>query len=550
MKCNVCRQLLFAYLEDEVSQGQRMEIETHLLSCGRCSEVLSMLEEETDTLKRVLNKPALPDDFAEHLVKQLTPFQPVPLPQPEVKLAELSSKRSRNRFRSSHLRQITASLILVLSIAVVSGYYISPTFAAYISSFISRIGGEEGLKRAAEQGYSIPVNQATSSNGVTFRVRDIVADENRLVVSYVLEDANGKILPDLYIPDFGGNEISLRDKDGKVLYPRGLFNRGDDYADYTFTYHNPPEDVIIHFDIHSFGSKEPIPVEWQLDIPINLKKNLAASKMEQIGATFEAPGGVKFELSKVTYTPSAARLDIATDRTELEKERVRQMAQRLTGKTSKEVLFWLESVVFSFRIVNQEGEVIAQEGQYDMGEDPVRTERSIYFRALNQLDNKGRLPWIAAYVPGPDSEQLTFILDAVMVQEESTFAIDIHPEQLEKGPINKEYPELNRSYTLKKIRKGIDPDTQKSAWAIDMEVVLPKGEDGWAQGWNLYDTQGNRFETKLDYEKTIMVDDTHMKLTIIVPELKDVSGPMKLALKTYWKRYDQLNWRVPIPQER
>lgn len=544
MKCNTCRQLLFAYLEGDVSQGQRMEIETHLLSCERCSEVLSKLEEETDTLKRVLNKPALPDDFAEHLVKQLSPFQPVPVPQPEMKLAELPSKRSKNRFRSSKLRQIISSLILVLSIAIVSGYYISPTFAAYISSFISRIGGEEGLKKAAEQGYSIPVNQAKSSNGITFRVRDIIADQNRLVVSYVLEDASGKVLPDLYIPDFGGNEISLRDKDGKVLYPRGLFHRGDDYADYTFSYHNPPDDVVIHFDIHSFGSKEPIPVEWQLDIPINLKKNLAASKTEQIGATFEAPGGVQFELSKVTYTPSAARLDMATFRTEQEKERVRQLAQKLTGKTDPAVIESLSDVWLSYRIVNQEGEAIVY-----LDERPDRGQRYIYDTTLNYLDNKGRYTSLLAYVPGPASEKLTFILDAVKVREESTFVIDIQPKQLEKGTITKEYPELNRSYTIKKIHKGIDPDTQEPAWVIDLEGILPDGDEDLSQQWNLFDAQGNRYQTKLDHSQTVL-ERNHLKQAIVVPGLKNGNGPMKLALQTYWKKYDQLNWKVPIPQER
>lgn len=78
------------------------------------------------------------------------------------------------------------------------GTQVSPAFAAFLSSFFQTITGEAGLRQAAKQGFSTELNQAVSDNGITLRVKEVIADPTRIVLSYVLEDAQGRILPDQF----------------------------------------------------------------------------------------------------------------------------------------------------------------------------------------------------------------------------------------------------------------------------------------------------------------------------------------------------------------
>ncbi|WP_167569050.1 DUF4179 domain-containing protein [Brevibacillus migulae] len=551
MRCHDCQKQLLAYLDGEVTSAQKMELETHLLTCARCAEALALLEEETVMLKKVLNAPALAEDFADQLVKQLTPYQPAaqsPLAQAEAGMppAAHSFPQTGRRLPKSRqrMRTIALSLVLGLCFSMALGMYLSPTFAAYISSFISRIGGEEGLKKAAEQGYSTPINKAVTSNGVTFRIKDIIADTNRLVVSYTLEDSHGKILPNLFIPYWEDNKVNIMDKNGNIIDEGVSFQQGAGYADFMFTLQNPPDDVIVHFDIRKYGSKEGSPVNWKMDIPVNLTKSLAASKTEQMEKSYKSPAGYDFVLNKVTYSPSAVRLDITSERTKKEMERIRSMASTLQMK--EQDIGLLGEMQFSFRIVDQKGRTVA-----DSQRGPIDQNRLIYFNPVKSTE-EGKGLYLAAYVPGPESEKLTFILDSVKVRDRANFFMELDPKQLEKGPITKEYPELGRSYTLKGMKKGTDPETNEPAWEIELEGITPEDDDDFPHYWNLYDAKGNHYEVKSDYSRSELGgkigEKHHLKQVLIIKDLTEVNGPLKLDLQTYWKEIDNLGWEVPIPQ--
>ena len=553
MRCHECQKQLLAYLDGEITPAQKMELETHLLSCVRCAEVLELLQEETETLKKVLNAPVLADDFAEQLVKQLTPYpqtaqQPSALTDVGMPLTLQSDRQIKRRERKSRIRMRTIALSLVLGLcfSMALGMYLSPTFAAYISSFISRIGGEEGLKKAAVQGYSTPINKSVTSNGVTFRIKDIIADTNRLVVSYTLEDASGKILPDLFVPYWEDNKVNIKDKNGNIIDEGVSFQQGQGYADFMFTLQNPPDEVIVYFDIRKYGSKDGIPVNWKLDIPVNLTKSLAASKTEQIEKSYKSSAGYDFVLNKVTYSPSAARLDITTERTKKEIERIRTMASALQEKEQDMGL--LGEMQFSFRIVDQKGRTLA-----DSQRGPIDQNRLIYFNPVKST-GEGKGLYLAAYVPGHELEQLTFILDSVKVRDRANFFMEFDPKQLQKGPITKEYPELGRSYTIKGMKKGTDPETNEPAWEIELEGITPAKDDDFPHYWSLYDAKGHHYEVKSDYSRSELGGEIgkshHLKQVLIIKGLTEVNGPLKLDLQTVWKEYNNLGWEVPIPPQK
>lgn len=545
MKCQECQKQLLSFLDGEVSHADRMEIQTHLLTCTRCKEVMALLQEETETLSRVLNAPALPDHFADELIQQLLPYQPAT--QNEAPPIPGFHKERRVAKRRPRVRVFALSLVLGLFFSMVAGMYLSPTFAAYVSSFISRIGGEEGLKKAAIEGYSTPVNKSVTDKGVTLRIKDVVADKNRVVVSYVLEDEKGKVLPDLFIPYYGENEISIKDKQGNVIDAGKQFSRGDDYADFMFSLQNPPDDVIIHFDIHNYGSKQPIPVKWQLDIPINLTKALEASKTVPIKATYEAPEGIQFSMEKVTYSPSATRFDLVATRSEQANENIRQAAVQITGEEDPDVMGDLKEIGLTFHIVDQNGQVVA-----DSHDSPLEENRLIYFTQMSS-PREGAGTWIGAYVPGPESESLTFVLDSLKVREKADFSMEFSQEELKKGPITKEYAELGRSYTIKRMEKGTDPESGEPAWEIELEGIFPENDEDFPQRWSLVDAKGTHYEVTTDYTRSklsggINEKVNHLEQILIIKGLAQPDAPLKLSLQTYWKEYKNLDWKVPIPQ--
>ncbi|MDD4860283.1 MAG: zf-HC2 domain-containing protein [Dehalococcoidales bacterium] len=54
MKCNEIKELLAAYLDEEVTPDERRQIETHLSSCGECRAELDLLAATRDRLRRTL----------------------------------------------------------------------------------------------------------------------------------------------------------------------------------------------------------------------------------------------------------------------------------------------------------------------------------------------------------------------------------------------------------------------------------------------------------------------------------------------------------------
>ncbi|MED4970903.1 DUF4179 domain-containing protein [Parageobacillus toebii] len=81
-----------------------------------------------------------------------------------------------------------------ITIGISAGAYLSPTFAAYIKSFFVRPDLDEGLQIAAKEGFSETTEASVTDNGITLKVKEVMADANRLILTYSLEKENGEFI--------------------------------------------------------------------------------------------------------------------------------------------------------------------------------------------------------------------------------------------------------------------------------------------------------------------------------------------------------------------
>ncbi|USG67171.1 DUF4179 domain-containing protein [Brevibacillus ruminantium] len=548
MRCYEIRQKLERYVEKETSVSENIEIETHLLDCAACRVMRDKLAAEAIVLKQAVPYSPLTDDFTAGIMNQLEPYPATESPV-EMETNSAPSRHACSRTpvqRSKRWARMTAASIAALFVAFSLGMFVSPTFAAYISTFVSRIGGELGLKKAAEQGFNTPVNMAATDQGVTLRVKEIIADPTRLVATYVLEDETGQILPDLFIPHYNGNNIYLTDKQGNILNsgPQ-IFRRGDQYADFLFSLNNPPNELVLHFDISHFGSNEPRKAVWKLDIPVNIQKSMAATKSVPVNAIYESPQGIVFTFDKVVYAPSATRIDLTTSFTPEKKKQLREMAAAPTGRTDADSIREFGTHRFFYHIVDQSGNVVAK-SEYEPNEKQGRRISFTQSRDVRGID-PDIINWHGSYVPADQPEELTFVLDGVELLEPADFSISYSPDSLKQQPVSKTYGELEETFTITDMAKGMDPETQEPVWTIELKGL---GKLDSFPYWNLYDKSGKRFDVQTDFGKTHMKnspDGVVLVQTLIVKGMQQPPQKLTLALQTVKTRYMDLNWQVPIP---
>lgn len=528
MKCVNCIHLLSSYVDGEVSFDDKMAIETHLLSCPECRSLLAELQEEDEVLTKVLTRPTLPDDFTESFMNRLVATMETESSfQPETH-HESKPKPSKIRWRN-----VVVSSVATIVLAFAIGMYVSPTFAAYISSFLKRDGGELGVKRAAEQGYSAPINVAVSDQNYTLRIKDIVADPTRLVVSYLIEDKNGKQVMDLFIPWWGENDIYITDSANNELARSPTFSRGGDYADFIFDLDNPPDQLVVHFDIREFGQPGK-PVNWKLSVPVDISASRSSTKTIPIEAEYISPQNVAFNLQQVTYAPSATRLELITARTLTSKSEISQVAEKLFSEPVDQELLdqYVNGYAFSYHLENAHGEIVAKstDTRYNREAGNLYVKQAVY--------EADRQKWHGSYVLKDPSEPVFFVLNEIRVVEPVRVPIEFDPEKVAAHPVTKQME--GNQYTVQKAEKTIDPKTKETVWAVTIVVKQPERISGLNR-WKAFDQDGKEYQTEPDYEKY-----DGKKETVLIRGMTKDPKKMTLMLLTLKKAY-KVNWKVPIP---
>lgn len=85
MRCRECESMLWVYLDDELPEGERRAVSSHLAGCPRCAQALDQLRAFPLQTARLHVVPP-PPDFTARLMQRITP-----LPTPQ----ELALQRDR-----------------------------------------------------------------------------------------------------------------------------------------------------------------------------------------------------------------------------------------------------------------------------------------------------------------------------------------------------------------------------------------------------------------------------------------------------------------------
>ena len=108
MKCEECRERLWAYLEGELDAAETAEIEGHLAACEACREELALRQEMLEALHS-LPEAELPAGYHEELMEKLRAAAVIPFPQ----------KKKTPRWKQMSL--IAAAVLIVVAAGGVKG---------------------------------------------------------------------------------------------------------------------------------------------------------------------------------------------------------------------------------------------------------------------------------------------------------------------------------------------------------------------------------------------------------------------------------------------
>ncbi|USG65718.1 DUF4179 domain-containing protein [Brevibacillus ruminantium] len=544
MKCQACQALLPAFVDGETGVTDERRVKAHLQHCRECQALYARLNEENGLIRDGWSMEMLPDDFAKEVMQQIEDegIEVERTDERLIKGQELTRQRSRKVVHKKGTLRISyfvTAAVLFISLGAV----ISPAFASFLSSFFQTMKGELGLRQAVNQGYSTEINQTVSDNGITLRVKEVVADPTRIVLSYVLEDSNGQILPDLYLPSFGSNKIFVTDQEGKVIPSYAVFRRTSNYADLMFPLQDPQSQVIVHFEIKAIGSIKQQPVNLNMSIPVDLSQGKAATKQVTVSKQYTNANGIDVEMRHVTYAPSATQIHLRADWSKSSKETLLQQVEELKAKKVKtdEAISLLTDYSIGFTIEDKEGKILA-----DSRKNNYEAENGLIYTYMKPDElQPGIIEWYHSFAPfGEHPEDVFFHLDEMIVTQKAEFslAIPLH----DKGKWGGEYE--GNYYEVQEVNEEKPVNSSMSSYILTIDSIL-KIDD--FPKWFVTDTEGRAYEVEYDLEKTNNYSNSkgdHTVQTLIVKEVPKGVNELMLGLVSVKKQLPKVDWKIKLPR--
>jgi hypothetical protein len=478
------------------------------------------------------------------------------------KMEEQSKQKTPRKSKWKKWLAIAAASI---TIGISAGAYLSPTFAAYIKSFFVRPDLDEGLQIAAKEGFSETTEASVTDNGITLKVKEVMADTNRLILTYSLEKENGefidptilfesqewgpggamyfvKDLNAFYITDKDGDIVSTstnyRTKKGRFVtqYIDRVFPHYP-YADLMFELNHSASDskqLFANISINKIGSTEG---KWNLRIPVNIEKSIKATKTLPINKEYVTSEGLAITLKNVVYSPTLTSLNFETRWTEKGK-------QLMEGHPE----YFIQGIGYSYPayhgfhydIVDNNGKVIAT----TLPKDQNDTSKRVILSESNELADS--IEWRYSFTPFPKLEKLTLVFKGVERTEYPKKSITFDPTQLKDRPITLKYK--GNSFIIQNFKLKTNKNGEKvGILEIEERVPLMAGQ------FEISDAQGNAFPIDdvnsriswLSYDEKTMT--YRVKEELEIKGIETMPTQLTLTLKTAMVFYKDGNWKVPIP---
>ncbi|MBS4178710.1 DUF4179 domain-containing protein [Lederbergia citrea] len=533
MKCPTVDELS-QYVDDLVTGQESVHIDNHLKSCDKCKRVVEAFMGEQQFIKETLLTPTLPEDFASSVLEQLEPYE------------QKSASRKKTPWRRAMLS--AAGILLAVGLSAT----FNPTFAQWIGGLFSTDQVDEGLRMATEAGFAKRVNQEVTDKGITFKVEDVVADSSRIAVSYQVLNENGKIKNSYFDLADGKNEILAKDNRGKLLELSSTgWSSAKDYGfiELSIREQEDLENIIVKFDLNELNSKEG---HWQLEIPIDLKESLKATKTVRLKDANTSQHGVDVHLKEVRFAPSSNELLYETSFTQEEQSRINEDIQNLENQYGKEIVntFTNYGTAIAYHIENENMKVVSHHNSKGSSID------SGLLQGTGQPTGKmGEVKWNESFIPQKKDKKLSFVLDGIIKTEPADFSVTFKPNELKKNLASFEYE--GNFVTIKEAKKKGKYSLRKSLLPVKKEDIFTIEMEGEQEtlatelgAWVLVDDKGMPYLTYLSgatYDEKDENGRNKTSFTIRAYDVDEIPEELTLHLLSVTRYYEVKDkWKVPL----
>ncbi|USG66109.1 DUF4179 domain-containing protein [Brevibacillus ruminantium] len=587
MKC-LTQEKLIAYMEDRLSAVNKQKLESHLDHCSFCQKQLEQwidhLEETVDTSW----ENSLSEDLDQKIISTLSPH-----PVRVLNRAKPIPTTSLWKKRSITIMKRMTFAAAALTVAVSSGMLISPTFASYVSAAFTsspidksapvasvsqdiwQMASDIGIRKAAQNGFAQPVYESTTDQGITFEIKEVVADPLRISILASVKDENGKPLEIFWQDMFARTDqepiFTIKDKQGNILLPAhpsdtrkesirtpnedwdsarntdGFLFLNRELRSYFDDLSKIPDELLIEFHIKKMDDTKG---NWKLTVPVDMKKAKAATKTHEINKSYTTAQGLKLDVKQITFAPSGVEMVI--DRSNTENNRRKD---------------------YSYELVDDRGTVL---GAWDSKE--MMGKASKQRNVIDRLKWRHSLPMengsrdFHYFQPIDESTPISFRLGSVYTEESAAFRATLDLDRIEKAPVTAE--DQGDRFTFKKYVKednrvvdaeGFDDGvysvnadgttTKLEGYHLAFEGTL--GEEAAAMFpfrayWSIKDENGKKYDDVQYYIEQTDYKNGRAQFTgsLFVQNIEPLPKQLIITAAKRMVEHRNVDWEVPILSEK
>ncbi|TKI58924.1 DUF4179 domain-containing protein [Brevibacillus antibioticus] len=586
MGCLKTKQLI-DYLEDHLSSVERQEFEAHLEKCLHCHEALDSFVEDVYRMEVATKEELQKERIAGTIIEKL-PDYPLGIlklkPLEEAQLQIGWKRRGNNLMKKSALAVASITAVVAIGIAILPLFttYVSGLYAHQLANeskvtsqgiFSTIKGLDAGVKQAANNGFAQPLSLSAIDQGIALEIKEVLADPLRIMIAGVAKDKEGKYLKEK-MQTWDG-EITLKDKDGKILKPFYSTDFKGDlpakqessipenlnwYTESLDNYqifqrelnnffnddHPLPDEIIVEYNVTEIKCREngkitrTIQGNWNFQIPVDMKKAKQATETVHINQQYTSPQGTVFAIKEMKFAPSGTVLVIETN---------------IKGGYDRDM--------YTFQILDEKGAVVASwedvRGRYPDGNNGYTMGKNVIaFASVVQYNTKDKTTFFSVFSPLDPNKKYTLKLGEINKLEKANFKTPkLTLASLVEKPVTVDQNGSTIMFgkaELKKDKFGID--------RIEIDIKGMLGKDiVEVEGWEAEDEHGT--ERSIDYigEKSkdkngnvVMEGKLSMKTADFkIKPGKSVAAPpdkeiKELTIQYLYERKIQpdVSWEVPL----
>lgn len=432
-----------------------------------------------------------------------------------------------------------ASLVMVVLLGVSTLTYFSPVFAAYVKSLFQLERHDQGLQKAASQGFSQMYQQEVTDQNLTIAIREIIADQTQVAVAYQIKDAEtGKLLsPDLLHsqPKHGINDIYLADAEGHQVTSGYGGGSSTEQSVGFVSFQMTPEllrkaPLVLHMDIVQLGAAAG---SWKIEVPISFSKTVAATKQTTLEESYLSPDGLLLQMNRVVFTPTKTRIEFQSVWTDESKVKREKESRQLVGMT--------QNPTYAPYLPYQH-----YEPEFHLEDNKGVQMGSGLLNRIESYDRYGHFLWNLDFSPLERKGEYLLVLDAVHRTEPVNLQFAVDPLQLLKEPVIRKLGDSVLS--IQSVQMATDFH-KEPAVEIMVEVLSKDLSDIYESWWMVRDQKGNVYPVTGYSRETL---DKNPNGTIrrvyklYLPKMRSIPEKLDIDLQAVTKRYPVDPWKIPI----